>query len=309
MNSILNDIKEEKIPKGVKEFVIDLGISKLPSILRDNTDRNRTSPFAFTGSRFEFRAIGSSASVSLANAFLNGAAAESMEVLISEIEENISEGMGLNESVLNILKKYIIETESIRFEGNNYSQEWAKEAEKRGLPNIKRTAQALNALIDQKNVNMLSHQKIFSQEELESHYYTKIEQYVKTLEIEADTFCEIINTKIFPSALHYQERLLQVIQGFQVLREPLVMEIPKFELELHKCITKKMESLQVGCLKIRKQVKKGIAIEDLSKRADHFADQIVDLLEEVRKPADELEALVDDALWPMPKYTEMLFVI
>lgn len=309
LNAILNDIKEEKSPKGAKEFVIDLGISKLPSILRDNTDRNRTSPFAFTGSRFEFRAIGSSASVSLSNAFLNGAVSESIEILIHEIEGKISEGLGLNESVLFVLKKYIIETESIRFEGNNYSEEWEKEAEKRGLPNIKRSARSLNALIDQKNVAMLNNQKIFSQGEIESHYYTKLEQYVKALEIEADTFCEIIDTMIFPSALKYQERLLRVIEGFQRLKESLGLEIPKIELKILKMITKNMEHLQTGCLKIRKEVKKGMAIEDLSERANYFSDQIIDLLEEIRKPADELETLVDDALWPLPKYTEMLFVM
>ncbi len=204
LTEILNDIKAGKEIKKTEEFIIDLGISKLPSILRDNTDRNRTSPFAFTGNKFEFRAVGSAASISLPNTVLSAAVADSLDVISNEIESELKKGTEFNAAVLNVLKKHIIETEPIRFEGNNYSKEWEEEAARRGLPNVKRTAYALDAFIAPKNVEMLLRQNVFSKEELEARYHIRLEQYVKTLDIEVDTLCDIIQTSVLPAALKYQ---------------------------------------------------------------------------------------------------------
>ncbi|MCD6204520.1 MAG: glutamine synthetase III, partial [Candidatus Marinimicrobia bacterium] len=219
LSSILDDIKAGKSIKAAEEFVIDLGLSNLPSILRDNTDRNRTSPFAFTGSKFEFRAIGSSASVSLANTVLNGAVSESLNLIAADIEKLIVAEPDFQAAVLKVLRKYIIETEPIRFEGNNYDKVWQKEAARRGLPNVRRSGYALDALVAEKNIRMLSSQSIFSEEEITSSYHTKLEQYIKTLEIEAATLNDLIKTQILPAAIRHQNQLQEAVSGLMSCQE------------------------------------------------------------------------------------------
>jgi len=309
LNIILNDIKEGRKSQATEQFVIDLGIGKLPSIMRDNTDRNRTSPFAFTGSKFEFRAIGSSASVSLSNTILSAAVAESLDLIVADIEEKISDKTDMKQVVLDVLQNYVIDTEPVRYEGNNYCDEWIKEAEKRGLQNVRRTASALKAFIAEKNVKMLKGQNVFSEEELQSHYITKLEQYVKTLEIEAETLCELINTHVIPAGISYQERLIQVVRGLKDIKVLTKLEVPKTEIDLLRHVTRHIDLLKKGCDKIKKILSKGFMIQELPEQAVFLADHLVDLLEEVRKPADVLEQTIADDLWPLPKYTEMLFII
>lgn len=309
LSTILNDIKAGKISDATKQAVIDLGIGKLPTVLKDNTDRNRTSPFAFTGAKFEFRAIGSSASVSLSNVVLNAAVSESIDLIHDEIEKGLSEKNNLNKAVLTVLAKYIRETEPIRFEGNNYSEEWAQEAVKRGLPNIKRTAYALDAFIAPKNKKLLIGLGVFSKEELDAQYHTSMEQYVKAVEIEAETFCDLMDTRVLPAAIAYQEKLLRVINGFIAAKEVLKISAPKTEIDLLKEVSEKIDALKTGCATIQKETAAALAVADVSKQAKYFCDKVVDLLEEVRKPADALEETIADDLWTLPKYSEMLFIM
>lgn len=309
LSTILDDIKEGKSTKAVEDFIIDLGISKLPSILRDNTDRNRTSPFAFTGSKFEFRAIGSSASVSLPNTVLNAAVAESIDILTDEIEKMMQDGSNLNDAVLQVLKKYVIDTEDIRFEGNNYSEEWEKEAAKRGLPNVKKTPRALDAFLDSKNVDLLISQKVFSKREIESRYNTKLEQYITTLEIEVDAFCDLADTRVVPAAIAYQGSLAETIKKLKDLGDNISPAAVATETELLKRISENIAQLVAGCREIRDRVAEAEDIEDLSQKAKFMADNVSDLLQTARVPADELETLVSDDLWPLPKYSEMLFIM
>ncbi len=309
LNTILDDIKEGRSTKAVEDFLIDLGISKLPSIFRDNTDRNRTSPFAFTGSKFEFRAIGSSASVSLANTVLNAAVAESIDVLVDEIDKLTQDGDNLNDAVLKVLKKHIIETEKIRFEGNNYSEEWEKEAAKRGLPNVKKTAYALDAILDSKNVDLLTSQNVFSKREIDSRYNTKMEQYITTLEIEVDAFCDLIDTRVVPAAISYQGSLAETVKKLKDLGDLVPPATVSAETELLQKVSEKIPQLIAGCQEIRNKVAEAEEIEDLSKKAKFMADNVADLLQSARIPADELEALLPDDLWPLPKYSEMLFIM
>lgn len=308
LSTILDDIKKGVISKKTEEYIIDLGISKLPAILRDNTDRNRTSPFAFTGNKFEFRAIGSSASVSLPNTFLSAAVADSIDIIVSDIEEQLSQGKELKEAVLAVLRKHIEETEPIRFEGNNYSKEWEEEAARRGLPNVKRTAYALDALVAPKNVEMLERQKVFSKHELEARYNTKSEQYVLTLEIETETLCDMIDTMILPSAISYQERLINVLKGMQELKDLVGGDISS-EVEILKKLNAAIAELRKKRKELKEKLKEGASIENLQEQAKYFADNIVDLLREARKPADEIETIVPDELWLLPKYSEMLFIM
>jgi len=309
LSTILDDIKNGRQTKAADEFVINLGLSHLPHILRDNTDRNRTSPFAFTGSKFEFRAIGSSASVSQSNTMLSAAVAESLNLIADDISSNLKSVKDIKQAVLNVLQKYIIETEPIRYEGNNYSAEWEKEAAKRGLPNVKRSGYALDALVSGKNSNMLLEQGVYSKEELESRYITKLEQYVMALEIESETFCELVQTRILPAVSSYQSHLIEMLQGYKNLDSLLSDAKPESQIELLREMTLEIEAMQNGCKKLRNALNEASEIETLPDRAKFFSDRIVDLIEESRKPVDRLEGLVPDDLWPLPKYSEMLFIM
>lgn len=308
LSTILDDIKQGKITKAVDEAIIDLGLSNLPSIMRDNTDRNRTSPFAFTGQKFEFRAIGSTASVSLANTVLSAAVAESIDIIVDEIENELKSSK-LKESIATVLKKYVIETEAIRFEGNNYSDEWAEEAAKRGLPNIKKTGYALDALVDKKNVELLISQNVLSQAEIESRYNTKLEQYITALEIEADTFCDIILTRVLPAAITYQGQLAKTIKDLKDLSDVVQPETINLEVELLRTVSSKINDLAAGYKTIKSEVEKAEKIIELPAKAKFFSDNVAELLTSVRQPADALEDIVPDDLWPMPKYSEMLFIM
>jgi len=309
LSGILDNIKEGKRIKAAEKFLIDLGLSNLPSIFRDHTDRNRTSPFAFTGSKFEFRAIGSSASVSLSNTVLNGAVAESLDLIADDIEQELEKGLGLKETTLKVLRKYIIETEPIRFEGNNYGDEWQKEAAKRGLPNIKRTGYALDALTVHKNRQMLMKQGIFTDEELSSHYLTKLEKYVLTLEIEAETLINMLQTKILPAAIDHQNQLITSVKGLNDLKTQIGYEFNDTALEMLTEFSKTLNETKTANISLKETLSEGLSIDDLPLKAKYFADNIVDKIEDLRQVIDKLESITSDDLWPLPKYSEMLFIL
>lgn len=309
LTQILDNIKKGKQTKAAEDYIINLGISKLPSILRDNTDRNRTSPFAFTGEKFEFRAIGSSASVSLANTVLNAAVADSLDVIAADIKKGLKKSKKLNEVVLSVIKNHIIEAEPIRFEGNNYSKEWEKEAEKRELPNIKKSGYALDALVSPKNIKLLIRQGVLSQTEIESRYNTKIEQYITSLEIEAETFRDLANTKILPTAISYQGQLLDTVKKLRDVEDIISADSYQGEVQLLQEVTSKIQDLNEKLADLSAKVKKAEEIEDLPKKAKFFSDEIVEALQAVRVPADALETILPDSDWPLPKYSEMLFIM
>jgi glutamine synthetase len=285
------------------------GIHNVPSILRDATDRNRTSPFAFTGNKFEFRAIGSSASVSLANTVLGAAVADSLDIIVEEIESAISKGKDLNNAVIEVLRGHIKASEAVLFNGNNYSREWEAEAAKRGLPNVKNTAYALDAFVAKKNVDLLTRQKVFIKAEIESRYHTKLEQYVKEVEIETDTLSNMIETLIIPAGIEFQVRLITAVKGLKDLEGALGGVSFKTQIERLKTLTGLMESVELKNKALVEMTNKAEAIENPSERAKFVANKVVPLMAEVRSPVDALEAIVDDGLWPLPKYSEMLFVM
>jgi len=309
LTEILNNIKEEKPTTAVDDFIIDLGLSQLPSIMRDNTDRNRTSPFAFTGKKFEFRAIGSSASVSFANTVLSAAVADSIDIIVQDIETEMAKGDDLNQIVLRVLRKYIIETEPIRFEGNNYSKEWEEEAARRKLPNIKRTGHALNALLDKKNFDLLLRQKVYNKIEIESRFITRMEQYILALQIESETLCNLLQNFVIPAAIRYQKLLLDTLNGLKSLGKEVPEDSYRYQIELLNKITTGISELNQGISKLKAKVKQGENIKDLVKRGIFFSDHVFDLLEDLRVPSDQLEALIPDEIWPLPKYSEMLFIM
>ncbi len=309
LSTILNDIKKGKRTKKAEDYIIDLGIDKIPAILRDNTDRNRTSPFAFTGQKFEFRAVGSSASVSLPNTILSAAVADSIDQILNEIDDEIAKGLPRDDSVLKVLQKYVKETEPIRFEGNNYSKEWEKEAARRGLPNVRKTAYALDFFKSPENIEMLKRQGVYSEIEIENRYNTKLEQYITALEIEKQTLCDLVQTRVIPAALEFQNQLIQVINGLKSLDEVVGEEAFKEQAALLKTVTDLMHQLRQNCADLESAVHKGEAFTDLSQKAKFFSDHITVALDQVRQPADALEQILPDNLWPLPKYSEMLFIM
>jgi glutamine synthetase len=309
LTQILNNIKKGKQTKAAEDYIINLGISKLPSILRDNTDRNRTSPFAFTGEKFEFRAIGSSSSVSLANTVLNAAVADSLDVIAADIKKGLKKSKKLSEVVLGVIQKYIVETEPVRFEGNNYSEDWEKEAEKRKLPNIKKTGYALDAMVSQKNSKMLIRKGVFNQTEIESRYNTKIEQYITSLEIEVETIFDLVNTKIIPAAITYQGKLLDTVKKLREMEDIISNDSIQGEIQLLQKVTSLIKDLNDMMSYLKTKVDKAEEIKNLPKKAKYFSDNIVVALHNVRIPADALEAILPDSDWPLPKYSEMLFIM
>ncbi|MBN1540679.1 glutamine synthetase III [candidate division KSB1 bacterium] len=306
LSELLDYIRTGKSAKTVTDLIIDLGVSKLPSIMRDNTDRNRTSPFAFTGSKFEFRAVGSSSSVSLPNTVLNAAVADTIDRIVDDIEEKVRNGSGLNSAVMEVLRESIEMHSAVLFEGNNYDPAWEKEAEQRGLPNIKRTAYALNALVDEKNVQLLGRQGIFDGRELDARYHTKLEQYIKALEIEVETFIDMAGTLVLPAAFAYEERLVAVVGG---LKTVLGDKAGSRELEILRQVQIQVDRLAQFSAQLSGELLKVQSIDDLPERARYISDHLVDLLIEARIPVDRLEQLVEDSLWPLPKYSEMLFIL
>lgn len=309
LTAILDAVKAGKAAKATNESIIDLGVGSLPKVLRDYTDRNRTSPFAFTGNKFEFRAIGSSASVSLSNTVLCAAVADSLDIIVAEVEKEMDKGENLKAAVLKVLRKHIKETEPIRFNGNNYSAEWEAEAARRNLPNVKNTAYALDALVAPKNAEMLLRQRAFSRSELEARYHTKLEQYIKEMQIEADTLITMIRTMIIPAAVTYQERLVNALRGVQELRGMLGELMLEGEVEILRSLTGSIGQLRQKSEALAAAMAKAESFSDLSTCARFIADQVRPLMEELRKPADELEVTIDDDVWPLPRYSEMLFLL
>ena len=241
---------------------------------------------------------------------MSAAVSEALDVIVEEIKNEISAGSELEDAVLKVLQKHIIETEPIRFEGNNYSKEWEVEAKRRGLLNIKKTGYALDLLVEKKNMELLLSKGIFlSQDEIENRYYTKLEQYITSLEIEVQTFCNLIDTRIIPAAITYQNQLITNVRGLKEMQEIIPEATLKQAIALLQSVSLKISALKKGCAKIDSTIKQAEDLGQLPEKAKFFSDKVVELLDEVRIPADELEKIVPDELWPLPKYSEMLFIM
>ncbi|HEY9678602.1 MAG TPA: glutamine synthetase III [Drouetiella sp.] len=284
---------------------IEFGVSTLPTLPRDDSDRNRTSPFAFTGNKFEFRAVGSSQSIAWPNTILNTIVAESLDHVATEIEKLTKGGTELNEAIQKVVKDTLSENERILFNGDNYSQEWHAEAEKRGLPNLKSTVEALPVMVDDDAKKLFAKYSVLQEDELVSRYNIMLESYCKTINVEALLTANIATTMILPAALEYQSRVAStLVQTRQALSGVN--------------LTSQEGLLRELCEKVNKLRE---AIEDLhalsSKEDDHsdafahskfYHGQVLPAMTEVRTVADELEMVVDDSLWPLPKFREMLYI-
>jgi glutamine synthetase len=304
-------LESGKLSKGKKQDIIDLGIGSLPKFFRDTTDRNRTSPFAFTGQKFEFRAVGSSMNISTSLAMLNTIIADSMLMMVERIRVEAKKSE-FDVAVLKVLSSVIKESKAILFEGNNYSEEWVKEAAKRGLPNVASTPEALKALIAPKAVTLFEKHRVFSEVELKARYHIWLETYEKVLTIEARTLADMVNTMVVPQASEFQNDLARGLLDLEKLSSGKSIKLAAGVLSDRRAT---LEKLSADIYYIRKNIKEMEAIlekihktESLEKKTAMLFGDLKPQMEHIRKHVDAIESSVPDSLWTLPKYREMLFV-
>ena len=306
LTEVLKAIENDEFFAGHGAVQMDIGAKVLPHFVKDNTDRNRTSPFAFTGNKFEFRMLGSSSSVANPNIILNTAVAEVLHQFYEELKDVPAENM--DTAVHELLKKTIIDHKRVIFNGNGYTDEWIEEAEKRGLYNLVSTPDALPHLIDEKNAKLLTSHHIFTDAELHSRYEIKLDNYVKTLHIEAGTLAEIIQKDLLPSITTYMEKIAQtaalkksVVPDISVSAEAsLLTQLT----ELSETMTKDLETLKKDTAMAEYETGK-----DLLKSAKLYQSVVLSDMEKVRASADAAEVLIPDSILPYPTYGKLLFSI
>ena len=291
-----------------EKTALQLGISRIPAILLDNTDRNRTSPFAFTGNRFEFRAAGASANCAASMIVINAAMAHQLNEFKAEIDRLIAEGMEQEEALYKVLKETIISSKNIRFEGDGYSEEWKEEATKRGLSNICHVPEAIMHFNDEQSRAVLIGENIFNENEINCRIEVELEKYTKKVQIESRILGDLAINHIVPTAVTYQNRLLENLRG---LRETFTPE--EYELlgsdrkELVKEIQHHIQAIKdlvQGMTEARKVSNRlGSQVE----KAFSYEENVSPYLEKIREHIDELEMEIDDEIWPLPKYRELLF--
>ena len=307
-------IEIEKLPE-YKELNGNSGrsvirnIPKIPEILLDNTDRNRTSPFAFTGNKFEFRAVGSSANTAKPMFVLNTIVADQMTKFKEEVDSQIENGMSKDAAIFNVVKSYINDSKAIRFEGNSYSAEWLEEAARRGLSNNRNTPDALPAFVSEKSVALFEKHNVLSRTELQARYEIKLEKYIKKIQIEARVLGDLAVNHILPTAIQYQNRLIENARGLQeVLDSKTYVQLSRNQLNSIKEISDHVAGIKEGVEEMVEARKKANAMEDGIEKAKAYRDTVLARFEGIRRHVDKLELLVDDNLWPLPKYRELLFI-
>ena len=283
-------------------------VNSIPEIFPDNTDRNRTSPFAFTGNRFEFRAVGSSVNVASAVYVLNSIVAESLKNFRKEVDALTAKGEELSNAVMAVVRKFIHESKNIMFEGNGYSKEWEEEARSRGLRAVTNVPEAYEVYHEQKTVDLFSKLGVLAPNEVEARFEVLNETYVKKLQIEARVIGDICLNHVLPAAIRYQNVLVENVKGVKDVFGDEYAELCASEVAtLRKISTfiNRMSSDVEALVEARKHANR---IEDIAERAKVYSHEVKDLMDKVRYSADHLEMLVDDEMWPLPKYRELLFI-
>ena len=282
-------------------------VNSIPEIFPDNTDRNRTSPFAFTGNRFEFRALGSSMNVASATYVLNAAVAQSLRQFRSEVDAQTAKGEDVSTAVMNTVRKFIHESRDIMFEGNGYSKEWEEESARRGLRAVKNVPEAYEVYHEKKTVDLFSELGILAPNEVEARFEVLNETYVKKLQIEARVIGDICLNHVLPAAVRYQNILIENVRGVKEIFGEEYKNLCSSEFATLKnisCLTNAISHDVEALVEARKKANR---IEDIAERAKVYSHEVKDLMDKVRYSADHLEMVVDDEMWPLPKYRELLF--
>lgn len=286
---------------------LKLSIGKIPQILLDNTDRNRTSPFAFTGNKFEFRAVGSAANCANAMIALNVIVAKQLKEFKKAVDARIAKGLRKDEAILKELQKLIKESKSVRFEGNGYSDEWVKEAKKRGLSNLKDTPRALKVMIDKNTKELFSELGVLSEIELDARYEIELENYIMKLQIESRTLGDIAQNHIIPTAIRYQNIIIENIKGINDIFGKNSTKISATQRQILEDISEHINAIKANCDKMLAERKKANKLSDSEKKAIAYCDKVKPYFDVIKYHSDKLELLIDDELWPLPKLRELLF--
>jgi len=284
-------------------------VGKIPEILLDNTDRNRTSPFAFTGNKFEIRAVGSSANCAEVMTVMNAIVAKQLQNFKKEVDALIeAKGLKKDEAIFNILREYIKESKNIMFEGDGYSDDWAKEAKKRGLNNLKTTPEALKKELDKKFVALYEELGIYTHRELEARNEIKLEKYSTVISIEATVLADIARNHIIPCALNYQNRLIENVKGLkEIFGDKEFKSLAKEQMSMISEISGYVSVIKVEADKLLEAIATAKKAANSQKVAEAFCNDVKPLFDKIREASDALEMVVDDELWPMTKYRELLF--
>lgn len=305
LTQVIEAIANGKNAVSAEHELIKLGVARLPEIEKDNTDRNRTSPFAFTGNKFEFRAVGSSQSIAFPIVLLNAAVAEAIGEITTALRAELKKTKKVDDAVLKVVRPIFKETAPIRFEGNNYSEDWVKEAAKRGLPNFRRTPEALAQLVTKQSRKLLSSLNILSESEIESRYHVRLERYIKDMLIEMHTVREMVDTLVLPAAFDYSGRLAEAAAQ---AKSAGIKVIP--QIDAANRIGEMIVELEKNRVALGNVIDKAEGMHDeLVKQAELLTSQGADAMADVRKCCDALELSVADECWPLPKYREMLFPV
>jgi glutamine synthetase len=310
LTEVLNQIESRVSDKFDEqdEAMLKLDIHKsIPELMLDNTDRNRTSPFAFTGNKFEFRAVGSSANCANAMTVLNTIVADTLKKFKHDVDTLIEAGDKKEIAIMHVIQKYIVESKTVLFEGDGYSEEWAQEAARRGLPNIKTTPLALDAYITDLSKHLFESNAIYTHAELEARHEIMLEAYIKKVQIEARSMGELATSVILPSAIKYQNVLIQNIKGLK--DAGLSEDAYANQFSLLEKISKHINAMSNAVEDMIEARKKANVITDNREKAIAYCDQIKgEYFDIIRYNVDKLELLVDDTYWLLPKYREMLFL-
>ncbi len=283
-------------------------VGKIPEILLDNTDRNRTSPFAFTGNKFEFRAVGSTANCANPMTVLNSIVAKQLIDFKKEVDVLINEkDMKKDDAIFNVLREYIKTSKNILFEGNGYGEEWEKEAKKRGLSNNKTTPEALKARVSKKTISLFEELGVMNKIEIEARYEIEVEEYALHIQIEGRVLGDIARNHIVPTAVRYQNILIENVRGLKEIYGAGFKKLAKEQLNLIEEISNHIEAINSNVTKMTNERKKANKIEDSVKRSEVYCNKVKPLFDDIRYHCDKLELLIDDELWPLTKYRELLF--
>ena len=311
LDAVLNEL-EAKVHGGKmspdEKTELKLNIGKIPEILLDNTDRNRTSPFAFTGNKFEFRAVGSSQNCAGPMMVLNTIVANQLTDFKVAVDKIIDKGVDKEEAILQVLRQYIIESKNVRFEGNGYSDAWVKEAEKRGLSNIKTTPQALDAYVSAKSKALFKRFDIHSEREIAARHDIYLEMYSKKIQIESRVMGDIALNHIIPTAIQYQNLLITNVSGLKgIFSAEEFKKLTPVQVETIKEVSEHILAIKNGVEAMVEARKKANKVEGARAHAVAYCEKVVPFFETIRYHVDKLELLVDDEYWPLPKYRELLF--
>lgn len=318
LSNILDEL-EKNVPSHKmspeEKNALKLGIGKIPEILLDNTDRNRTSPFAFTGNKFEFRAVGSSANCGNAVMVLNLIVAKTLMDFKKEVDALVNKGQEKDEAIFQIIKKYILNSKKIRFEGNGYSDEWKKEAQKRGLNNFTTTPQALQVYHEKKIKKLFMDLNVLNEREIEARHEIQLETYIKKIQIESRTMAEMVHNIIIPAAINYQHKLIDTVKGLKEIANVHVLTHHAYEdtdniispyIDIIKELSERINILRKVAIEMTEERKKANRIKNIEKRAFAYSEKVKSYFDIIRYHADKLELIIADEYWPLPKYAEIL---